>query len=102
MLRDKILKYTASLFAFAIILTFISCEDDVIDLQPVNQLSDITAFATPERCELSVIGAYDAIQCGVYNGSYSRGYPFGAASIIQGEMRGQDMNLTAVFYDISY
>ncbi|MCE4565585.1 RagB/SusD family nutrient uptake outer membrane protein [Maribellus sp. CM-23] len=102
MLRNKILKHAASLFAFAIILTFMSCEDDVIDLQPVSQLSDITAFATPERCELSVIGAYDAIQCGIYNGSYSRGYPFGAASIIQGEMRGQDMNLTAVFYDITY
>jgi hypothetical protein len=81
---------------------FTSCEDQVIDLQPVNKLSDLTAFGTPERCELAIIGAYDAAQCGIYNGSHSRGYPFGAASIMQGEMRGEDMNLTAVFYDVTY
>lgn len=102
MLQNKILKIKISLFTFVAALTFSSCEKDVIDLSPVDKLTDITAYETPERCELSVIGAYDAIQCGLYNGSYSRGYPFGAASIIQGEMRGEDMNLTAVFYDITY
>jgi hypothetical protein len=79
-----------------------ACEKQVIDLVPVDKFSDLTAFDTPEHCELSVIGAYDALQCGRYNGSYSRGYPFGAASILQGEMRGEDMNLTAIFYDITY
>ncbi|MDL2303676.1 RagB/SusD family nutrient uptake outer membrane protein [Dysgonomonas sp. OttesenSCG-928-D17] len=83
-------------------LIFTSCEKDVIDLDPVNSLSGSTAYGTPERCELAMIGAYDAIQCGLYNGQYQRGYPFGAASIVQGEMRGEDMNLTAVFYDITY
>lgn len=102
MLQNKILKITISLFTIVAALIFTSCEKDVIDLSPVDKLTDITAYETPERCELSVIGAYDAIQCGLYNGSYSRGYPFGAASIIQGEMRGEDMNLTAVFYDITY
>ncbi|MBF0648576.1 RagB/SusD family nutrient uptake outer membrane protein [Dysgonomonas sp. GY75] len=102
MLQNKILKITISLFTIVAALVFTSCEKDVIDLSPVDKLDDITAYETPERCELSVIGAYDAIQCGLYNDSYSRGYPFGAASIIQGEMRGEDMNLTAVFYDITY
>jgi hypothetical protein len=92
-----------ALAAFAITLTtFVSCEDNVIDLEPVNKFSDVIAYSTPEYCELSVIGAYDAAQCGIYVDSYSRGYPFGAASIMQGEMRGEDMNLTAVFYDITY
>jgi hypothetical protein len=92
-----------ALAALAFALTALaSCEDKVVDLTPVNSLSDLTAFGTPERCELSVIGAYDAAQCGIYVDSYSRGYPFGAASIMQGEMRGEDMNLTAVFYDITY
>lgn len=87
----------------AIVLTLLpSCESEVLDLAPVAQFSDLTAFDTPEHCELSIIGAYDAAQCGIYSGTYSRGYPFGSASIMQGEMRGEDMNLTAVFYDITY
>lgn len=102
MLRNKILKLTTGLLATMAALTFTSCENDVIELSPVDRLTDATAYETPARCELSVIGAYDAIQCGIYNDSYSRGYPFGAASIIQSEMRGDDMNLTAVFYDVTY
>lgn len=85
---------------FLAVLT--SCEDDVINLSPVNSFSELTAYDTPEHCELSIIGAYDAAQCGKYGDSWSRGYPFGAASIMQGEMRGEDMNLTAVFYDATY
>ena len=84
---------------------FTACESDVVDLSPVDKFSDQTAYSSPERCELSVIGAYDAAQCGMYVNSgngWTRGYPFGAASILQGEMRGEDMNLTAVFYDITY
>lgn len=102
MLGNKILKITTGLLATVASLTFVSCEKDVIDLAPIDRLTDETAYETAARCELSVIGAYDAIQCGLYNGSYSRGYPFGAASIIQSEMRGEDMNLTAVFYDVTY
>jgi len=90
----------AAVFAVAPMLS--SCEKDVVDLKPVATFSDISAFTTPARCELSMIGAYDAAQCGSYGGDYTRGYPFGAASIIQGEMRGEDMNLTAQFYKITY
>lgn len=84
---------------------FTACESDVVDLQPVNKFSDLTAYETAARCELSMLGAYDAAQCGMYINSdngWQRGYPFGAASIEQGEMRGEDMNLTSVFYDYTY
>lgn len=92
----------AALFSLPL---FTACESDVVDLAPVDKFSDLTAYGTPERCELSMIGAYDAAQCGMYintGNGWQRGYPFGAASIIQGEMRGEDMNLTAVFYDYTY
>jgi starch-binding outer membrane protein, SusD/RagB family len=103
MIPNKITKYLSlGLVTFFTLTLLVSCESEVVDLKPVNSLTDITAFSTPERVELAVIGAYDAAQCGKYNDSYSRGYPFGAASIIQGEMRGEDMNLTAAFYDLTY
>lgn len=90
---------TASLFLTA-------CEDKVVNLNPVNAIPNEDAYKTAERCELAVIGAYDAAQSGIYYQTdppaYTRGYPFGAASIIQGEMRGEDMNLTAVFFDYTY
>jgi hypothetical protein len=105
MLKNKILKHSiAKIFVFAIaLMALTSCESEVIDLLPINKFSDLTAYETPERCELSVIGAYDAAQCGLYtNGSYVRGYPFGAASILQGEMRGEDMINLQAFYDYTY
>lgn len=99
---NRVMKYAASTTAILLGTLFTACEEQVTDLAPVDKFSELTAFDTPEHCELSVIGAYDAAQCGLYNGSYSRGYPFGAAGIMQGEMRGEDMNLTAVFYDLTY
>lgn len=82
---------------------FASCEDQTVDLMPVDRLTDLTAFETPERCELAVAGVYDAAQNGDYlNTGLKRGYPFGAASIIQSEMRGEDMTLSAVFYDYTF
>jgi len=99
-IKNKFSRIWIAIFATASI--FVSCENEVVDLEPVANFSDISAYTTAARCELALIGAYDAAQCGAYNGEYTRGYPFGAASIIQGEMRGEDMNLTAVFYQITY
>lgn len=80
-----------------------SCEKDVIDLSPVDRLSDETAYETPNRCELAVVGVYDAVQSGYYKGNDARrGYPFGAASIIQSDMRGADLMNMASFYLITY
>ncbi len=78
-----------------------------LDLAPYNALGDETAFSTPEKCLLALNGVYDAAQSGDYdplNGTAHsvRGYPFGAASIEQGEMRGEDMVNIATFYQLTY
>ncbi|MDR0537951.1 MAG: RagB/SusD family nutrient uptake outer membrane protein [Tannerellaceae bacterium] len=102
MLHITIKKSIRMALAILSVAFFTNCDDNVTDLSPLATISDLTAYDTPEHCELSVIGAYNAACNGRYNGSYSRGYPFGAASIEQGEMRGEDMGLTAVFYDITF
>jgi len=77
---------------------------DVTDLQPVNVLSESVAFSTPELVNSSVVGAYDAAQSGFYNDNEAqdRGYIWGAAHIELGEMRGENMVLINVFYDLIY
>lgn len=75
---------------------------DVTDLQPATALSETTAFETAERAELAAIGMYNSAQSGFYLGGQVRGYPFGAASIEQAEMRGEDMVNQALFYQITY
>ena len=99
---QQFLKASLGLAFMAGSLMFTSCESDVIDLSPVNSLTDETAYATPERCKLALVGAYDAAQCGIYNGSYSRGYPLGSAIIMQGEMRAEDMVNRASFFQYTY
>ena len=39
---------------------FTACESDLVDLEPVDKFSELTAYGTEERCELAVVGAYDA------------------------------------------
>lgn len=85
--------------ATAVLIVAASCE--VIELQPQTAFSDVTAFDTPERIELAMAGVYDAAQNGDYFGQV-RGYPFGAAHIQQGDMRGEDMLNQALFYAITY
>ncbi len=102
---SKILKYGSFISwssLTALLLTFASCESNVLDNDPDSKLSSEAAFETYERCDLSILGAYSAALQGEYNGEITRGYPFGSASIIQSEMRGEDMNLNAVFYDVTY
>ena len=77
-----------------------SCE--VTDLQPQTALSETTAFQTPERLELAVAGIYDGGQSGFYAGGQVRGYPFGAAHLQQGDMRGEDMVSVQAFFAITY
>lgn len=78
----------------------------VTDLQPTDALSEDTAFQTPERIELTVAGVYDGAQSGYYAGGLSagvvRGYPFGAAHLQQGDVRGEDMVSVAAFYGVTY
>jgi starch-binding outer membrane protein, SusD/RagB family len=81
-------------------LMFVSCED-IIELDPYNQVSETTAFSTPALVELSVVGMYNAGQRGFASGNY-RGYPFGAAFVQQGDARGEDAINLQAFYRFTY
>ena len=78
-----------------------SCKK-VLDVIPYNAIPDVDAFNSPTRVEAAVNGVYDAAQSGFYAGGAVRGYPFGAASIEQGDMRGEDMLTFVTFYQITY
>jgi hypothetical protein len=102
----KSLKNIVTLLLVAAAFLFSSCKKS-LELTPYNAFADVTAFQTPERCLLAMNGVYDAAQSGDYdplNGTAHsvRGYPFGAASIEQGEMRGEDMVNIATFFQITY
>jgi len=83
-------------------LMFSACsEEDIIDLEPYNQIADETAFTTPELIALAINGLYDAAQTGLYvNGA--RGYPFGAAFVQQHDNRGEDVVNWYAFYAFTY
>jgi hypothetical protein len=81
-------------------LTVTSCKD-LTELQPADAFSEATAFTSAARVELAAVGMYNAAQSGNYAGNVVRGYPFGAASIEQGDMRGEDMLNQALFYQIT-
>ncbi len=84
----------------AIALITGSCKK-IIELDPYNQVSEATAFTSPALIELSVMGMYQAAQRGDYAGGL-RGYPFGAASVQQGDNRGEDVVNIATFYRNTY
>lgn len=76
------------------------------ELNPLSSLSEATAFTDPSKIELVANGVYQAAAVGFYDPGTGRvagrGYPFGGASIEQGEMRGEDMVNLATFYQITY
>lgn len=73
----------------------------VLDVAPYSSLPEATSYNSPERVEAAMNGVYDAAQTGFYPGG-TRGYPFGAASIEQSEMRGEDMLTFVTFYQFTY
>ncbi len=88
------------------ILVATGCEKK-LDLVPFNSLVNESAFSTPERALLQLIGVYDAAQSGVYdplNGAATadRGYPYGAAAIQQQDMRGEDCINIQTFFQLTY
>lgn len=101
----RILLKTTTIFCFSLLgLLFISsCEKDVVELVPIDRFTPATVFDTYDHCNLAVLGVYAACQSGLYpaNGS-ERGYPFGAASIEQSDMRGEDMINTEAFFQVTY
>ena len=99
MKRNKILY----IGIFVSTLLFSGCNNEVLDLMPINSVGYDDAFKTASMCELSMVGCYDAAQSGYYPGNdQRRGYPFGAASIEQGDMRGEDMLNVQSFFAITY
>ncbi|WP_075348948.1 RagB/SusD family nutrient uptake outer membrane protein [Algoriphagus marinus] len=89
--------------AFTILaMVGITSSCDVVDLQPANIIPDAEAFADANRVNAAVLGIYESAQRGFYLGAVQRGYPFGAASVQQGDMRGEDMYNDQLFYEITY
>jgi len=86
---------------FGLLLLTASCKK-FTELQPQDALSDQTAFESKASIELAMNGVYQQAAIGTYSGGGGRGYPFGAASIEQAEMRGEDMINLATFYQITY
>jgi hypothetical protein len=89
----------APALALAVMMT--SCEKETIELLPKDRITEESAFQDPERIQLAMLGVYDAAQTGFYAGA-QRGYPFGAASTSQADMRGEDMLNVAAFYAFTY
>lgn len=88
-------------------LALTSCTpENIIELEPHNQISENVAFDSKENIVLAVNGMYQAAQIGLYNNTNpstsGRGYPFGAAYFQQNDMRGEDLVNTAAFYAITY
>ena len=83
-----------------IILISASCEK-VLDQAPYNAFTDESVFTSLDRATLALNGVYDAAQTGgpTLGG---RGYPFGAATIEQGDNRGEDVVNLQAFYQITY
>lgn len=100
MTKFSINKIKLALAGMALVGVASSC--DVTELTPANLIPDQEAFATAERVESAVLGVYESAQRGFYNGSADRGYPFGAANVEQGDMRGEDMYNDQAFYEITY
>lgn len=84
-----------------VVLGSASCKK-TLEVAPYSSLTDATSFSTVDRVEAAVNGVYDAAQSGFYAGGAVRGYPFGAATVAQGDMRGEDMLNQAAFYQITY
>jgi hypothetical protein len=103
---NKLIQLRFGLVLLAI-LTFTSCNEEDLNLSPFSSISELSAFDNPDLIALSVTGVYDAAQSGFYQASQGsafqvRGYPFGAASVSQGDCRGEDMLNMAAFYQFTY
>lgn len=84
----------------ALVMGVTSCEK-VLDQQPYSAFTDESVFTTADRANLALNGVYDAAQTGGPTLA-GRGYPFGAATIEQGDNRGEDVVNLQAFYQITY
>ncbi|MCZ2100300.1 MAG: RagB/SusD family nutrient uptake outer membrane protein [Chitinophagales bacterium] len=95
-------------FFFAALLVFsaFSCtEDNILNLQPINNISVDQSFSSPSLIESSINGMYNAAAIGQFNSTSpngGRGYVWGAAFVQQGDNRGEDVVNQATFYQLTY
>jgi hypothetical protein len=99
-MKSLIYKRIKQLSIIGALVSIMSCE--VTDLTPPDIIPGDVVFTSPDRVNNAVIGVYEAAQRGWYLGAVQRGYPFGAASIQQGDMRGEDMYNDQLFYEVTY
>jgi len=80
-------------------------EEKILDLSPINNISENDAFSTPSLIESSMNGVYNAAAIGQFNSTNpngGRGYVWGAAFVAQGDCRGEDVVNNATFYQLTY
>lgn len=100
---SKAAKVRNNLLLMMVAVFFWSCtEDNVLGLEPYDQISEELIFTTPDLVNLSVAGMYNSAQRGYYSDGSGRGYPFGAAVIQQNDTRGEDAVNTQAFYQLTY
>lgn len=88
-------------FSVGVLLSILNaCE--VTDVDPADRIPESQAYTSASSVNSAVIGVYEAAQRGYYAGAVDRGYPFGAASTEQGDMRGEDMYNDQLFYEVTY
>jgi hypothetical protein len=89
-----------------VVLGMSSCtEEKILDLNPINNISDAQAFSTPSLIQSYMVGVYNNAAIGQYNSTTpngGRGYVWGAAFVEQGEARGEDVVNMATFYELTY
>ena len=100
-MKKTVIKNIKMVLVVASLLGF-SSACDVTELVPANLIPDSEAFNTAPRIESAVLGVYESAQRGFYANAVQRGYPFGAANVEQGDMRGEDMYNDQAFYEITY
>lgn len=95
-------------FTSVMVLAFLihSCnEDKILDLEPINNISNDASYSSPSLIALSINGMYNAAQIGQFNSTSpngGRGYVWGAAFVQQGDNRGEDVVNLAGFYQFTY
>ncbi|OAQ39329.1 hypothetical protein A5893_10385 [Pedobacter psychrophilus] len=87
-------------FTIALFLGVSSCKN-FTDITPDNTLAENDAYSNDQRALAAITGVYSAAQSSPYTDGSNRGYPFGAANTIQGDMRGEDLIAVPSFFAIT-
>ncbi|MCB0645919.1 MAG: RagB/SusD family nutrient uptake outer membrane protein [Saprospiraceae bacterium] len=92
-------------YGFIVMMVAACSEEDILDLQPINNISVDASFTTPALIQSTINGMYNAAAIGTYNSGAAnggRGYVWGAAFVQQGDNRGEDVVNNATFYQLTY